>query len=478
MTDTFERSAASTRRMPMRRFAEVSGNYRVEILIFLLIVVFVGPVIHEYKAQQASRYVFTAAMVDDGTIKIDRYAEAEPKVLGVDRAVRDGHTYSDKAPLQPVLAIPFYGSYRLAGGHSALEARYDEHLGLWWITLWMATIPAALLAVLTYRFGLRYASDTSAKATLALVVGSILLPFSALLFGHVLAAAMVFGAFVLLATDPLTPRRLVIGGLVAGAAVATEYTAAVAVVVLTGYAAWRARWRTAWFVLGGLPAAIGLGWYHTVAFGSPLAHPYRYSAFSEVTEEAREFFDTFASSVRLDNLAELFFDGRGFLLASPIVLVGLIGLVLLVRRGDRDTTGVAVASLLIFLSFLVIPLFWGNPWGGDSPGPRYMLPAFPFLALGVAVAWRRIGLWARAATVIGGLTMVLATFTDPLLSDDARVSIGSWVGLAAEGDIVPTVFTIAIGPAGWLIHLALIALVGWRLVLAHREQQAALQPSS
>ena len=54
----------------------------------------------------------TAAIWDDGTLVLDRY-EAQ---LSVDRAVRDGHLYSDKAPGQPLLAVPFYAMYRGVGG--------------------------------------------------------------------------------------------------------------------------------------------------------------------------------------------------------------------------------------------------------------------------------------------------------------------------------------------------------------------------
>lgn len=452
------------------------SSHRVELLLALLVLVIAGPVIHEYKAQQASRYVFTAAMWDDGTIEIDRYAAADPPVLGIDRAIRDGHTYSDKAPLQPVLAIPFYASYRAVGGEPAIEARYDEHLGLWWVTFWMATVPSAMLAVMMYRLGRRFVPATSLPATLALVFGSILFPFSMLLFGHVIGALFLFAAFMLLATGARTPPRLLTAGLIAGAAVASEYTAAIGVIVLLAYAWWRARGRVAWFILGGVPAAAGLAWYHSVAFGSPLTHPYRFSAFTEVTEEARGFFDTFSSTIRLDNLVKLFFDGRGFLLASPIVVVGLIGLVMMVRRRSGEERAVALTSLLVSAAFVAIPVFWGNPWGGDSPGPRYLLPALPFLAVGVAAAWQRFALWARAATVVSVLVMGFAALTDPLLNDEASVWFGTWLQFAVNGDIVPTIFTIAVGPLGWVIHIGLAAWVGRALFVASRQPQSEPEP--
>jgi hypothetical protein len=445
---------------------------RVEVLLALLVVAVAGPLVHEYRAQQASRYVFTAAMWDGHTIRLDDYAAVDPPILGVDRAVKDGHTYSDKAPLQPVLAVPFYAVYRAVGGEPAIERRIDENLGLWWITFWMATVPAAILAALMYRVGRRYSPDASLPATVGLVFGSILLPFAAVLFGHSLVALLAFAGFAVLSGD-VTNRRLVGAGALLGAAVAAEYTAAIAVVVVAGYALWRSGRRVLWFVAGGIPFAVGLGWYHTLAFGTPLTHPYRYSAFTEVTAEARGILANF-DRFHPEHAFQVFVDGRGFLLATPIVVVGIVGLVAMIRRGGSQQRAAGLISLVMFAGFLLIPVFWGNPWGGDSPGPRYMTPALPFLVVGAAAIWGRLRLWATAAAAIGIVTMLLATITDPLIPDEAPVSIRWWLELAVDGDIVPTVFTIAIGPLGWVIQAGLVAVVARGLWKAQRTETATV----
>ena len=436
----------------------VLAHRRVEFLLIMLVLVVVGPMIHEYKAQQASRYVFTAAMWDDHSVRIDRYADADPPVLGIDRAVRDGHTYSDKAPLQPLLAVPFFAAYRTVGGEPADVQRLHENLGVWWITLWMASVPAAVLVAMMYRFARRFAPSTALVATLGLFAGSMLLPFSAVLFGHVMAAAFAFAAFVVASRPDPSTSTFVAAGALAGAAVAVEYTASLAVIVLTAYVMVRHRRRIGWFIAGGIPFAALVALYHSIAFGSPLAHPYRYSAFNSVAEEARPFFSIF-SSLRLDRLGHIFFAGRGYAIAAPLVVVGLFGLVLLIRRARGWKRDAAWVSLATFVAFLLIPLFWGSPWGGDSPGPRYMTPALPFVVAGVAVAWSKLRLFVPVAAVVGVLTMGFATLTDPLINRGVDGGIGMWIRMAAEGDIVPTVFTIALGPAGWLVHLALVALV-------------------
>ena len=439
---------------------------RVELLLALLVVVIAGPLVHDNGAQQASRYTLTAAIWDEHTLNLDMYAALDEPVLGVDRAVRDGSTYSDKAPLQPMLAVPFYAAYRAVGGEPATVRRVEEHLGLWWVTFWMATVPAALLVVLMHRFVRRRYATESLPASFGLFIASMLLPFAALLFGHVLAAFLLFGALSVVDDDAPGARRVLAAGVLAGAAVAIDYTAVLGVIVLAGFLLWRVRARIGWYVLGGLPSVALLAWYHDAAFGSPFTHPYRFSAFNDVTQEARGFFAIFRGFEPV-RIVELLFDGRGFLFASPLVIVAVVGLFVAQRETEGTERAVVWTAFAMFGAFLLIPLFWANPWGGDSPGPRYMTPMLPFLVVGLAAVWTRAGIWARFGAVLGGLTMVLATLTNPLLSDEARVSIGSWISLASDGDIVPTVFTIAIGPLGWVLHLGLIAVVARRLMLAN-----------
>jgi len=217
-----------------------------------------------------------------------------------------------------------------------------------------------------------------------------------------------------------------------------------------------------WFVLGGLPMAAFLGIYHTIAFGSPLSHPYRYSAFSGVPDSEQPFLEVF-NGIRWDHLWSVFFEGRGFLPASPIVILGLVGSVVLARREAGVKRALALTALASFVAMLAIPLFWGNPWGGSSPGPRYMVPALPLLAAGVAALWSWRPLITRAVVALSVLTMTLATITDPLVTGDQRGGIGKWLRLFRDGEIADTVFTMTLGGWGWLIHIALVGGLGWML---------------
>jgi len=439
------------------------------VLLFLFVLAIVGPLIQPYADQQASRYALTAAIWDNHALDLDGLEQ----VVGRDAAYKDGHLYSDKAPLQPFLAVPFYAIYRSVGGEPAANLRLEENLGLWWESLWFAAIPLAAIAMILFGLAKRVDRTVALPAALAVTLGTILLPFGALLFGHVLAALFMLGSVYLIFSRQMDPVWLLGAGALAGAAVATEYQAAVGVGVLSVAVLYRAKWKSVWFLLGGLPFAILLGWYHTAVFGSPLSHPYRYNVIRGVVDEQKPLVFKFAR-FRLGNLFDILFSGRGFLIASPIVILGVIGLVYLIRRRSGSVRSDAMISLAVFAALFMVPVFWANPWGGASPGPRYLVPALPLIVTGVAAAWRFRPLMTRLVVGISVATMLLAAVTNPLILPGEPGGIGTWIGLASNGDFVDTIFTMAMGNWGWVVHVTLVAALGW---LLRREWRRSLQPS-
>lgn len=441
------------------------ARWLVPIAVGLIVFAIAAPLMQFDKAQGASRYLLTAAIWDLGTVRLDEYVDSEPPLLGRDRAVRDGHTYSDKAPLQPLLALPVYGLYRTLGGEPASVVRWTENIGAWLIVVWTSVLPAAILTGLMAAAAMRTEGRVGAAAALALAIGTMLLPFTTLMFGHVLAALFAFLSFFILWRRS-SPAWLFGAGAAAGAAVATEYTAAIAVVILGAYALYRHRSAAVWFAAGGIPFAVLLGVYHTIAFGAPFTTSYQYSAFTEVTDEARSVSDLFAG-FSVDNLVAVFFSGRGFLFASSVVVVGLVGLVALLGR-RREIRAEIVVALAIFIAFLAIPAFWGNPWGGDSPGPRYMTPALPFLVAGVAYAAAHLTRLFLLAATLSSITMLLATFTIPLVEKEFSASIVVWFDMLLTVGPPDTVFTAAFGTLGWLLHAATVIAAGCFMVWAWR----------
>lgn len=441
------------------------ARWRSDLLLAAVVLLVVAPVMQPLMAQQASRYALTAALWEQGSVAVDDYAH----LLTVDQAERGGRTYSDKAPGQPVLAVPAYALYRLVGGHSAAQARPFADPGLWAVSLWSAAIPAALLAVAMRRLALRVSPPHATAAALSLALGTMLLPFATVLFSHVLSALLGLVAYLLLSREGARAGDLAGAGLLAGVAVTVEYTLALLVVVV-GVASLAAhRLRTAWFVVGGLLPAVLLGVYHTVAFGGPFRPSYRYSRFAAHQEGL-----VGAQLPRPQTFLAVVVGERGLFVLTPIVLVGLVGVVLLVWRARGRRRRDAVVALACFTAFVALMSGWSNPFGGASPGPRYVVPALPFLAGGVAWVWDRQPAVPLVAAALGAVTMGLGTFTLPLAQPTEPSALLHWVGRLADGRVADTLLTAVMGTP-WAIVLPLSAavLVATVLLTGERERRRA-----
>jgi hypothetical protein len=160
------------------------------------------------------------------------------------------------------------------------------------------------------------------------------------------------------------------------------------------------------YCLGGVPAGLVLGAYNWAAFGSPFNLSYKYVA-NRFTERQHEGFFGIGEPTR-HGAWFLFFDGRGILIVSPVLVAAAAGLVLLWRRGLRAEAAVCLTVTVIFL-FADMGYF--EPYGGLSPGPRFFAPALPFLAMGLVEAYRRqplltgvLALWSITFITLDGLS--------------------------------------------------------------------------
>src|SRR5690606_16749950 len=226
--------------------------------------------------------------------------------------------------------------------------------------------------------------------------------------------------------------------------------------------------------LYGLAAVPFLGfvlWYQDAAFGSPFTTSY-----------AQKFSNEDSAGLSPDRLPdprfvlEIFVGVRG-LIFTPILLVGLWYLVRLARGRPGPLRTEAVVGLTIFVVYLLLQASWPNPWGGEMPGPRYLSTAMPFLVTGIAAAWRERSQVVYVA--VGALSMGLATITFTLIGAGTGNIVGHIDNLTDHG-LEPTLFTLAIGPLGWIPHVVLggVALVAaGRAAVADRAAGATDAPS-
>ena len=377
---------------------------RPETVLFVLAL---GVFAYFYQAggwNQNARFDLVRAIIERGTLRIDAYESNTG-----DKAKRDGHLYSDKAPGVSFTALPMYAIVHALGRETRETDRFQA-LASWLCTVWAVALPSALAVGALYLFlidVLRLAPAAGAAFALAYAFGTLAFPYSTLLYGHQPAAAFAFLAFALLARSRqrsqglVDPGRLVAAGLALGWAVVIEYPALLTVAAVGVYAVvtLRPRRRLLWLAAGVAAAVAVLFAYHALAFGGPLQLPYGFSV--QQPRHRGIFMGLVAPSLRV--LRYLLVDEyRGLFYGSPWLLLALPGAWSLVRdRRVRAEALVCVAVALLYLGLNASLTDWHGGWG---MGPRHLVAVLPFLAVlagGVAAH----GLRRPVAIVAGGAAL-------------------------------------------------------------------------
>ncbi len=157
--------------------------------------------------------------------------------------------------------------------------------------------------------------------------------------------------------------------------------------------------------------------------------------------------------------------------------IGLVlavwGLVRLARSADLDQRRHGIVGLVVFASFVLLQASWLNPWGGESYGPRYLIPGLPFLIVGMVEVWERAARVRWFAVTWSVVAMALAVIALHLVPDGAIPMGAQLQSLRTDGP-VPTLWTLALGPAsGWFVQLATIACAAHLLQLRLAQDAAA-----
>src|SRR6266852_1403646 len=195
---------------------------------------------------QNSRFDLVRSLIEQGTLRIDSYHENTGN-----KALYQGHYYSDKAPGLALLALPFVATLRpvlRAAGVSPDSPRGIVALS-YIATVIGVSLPTAAAGAFLFLLGLRLGSSVSASAFGALAMGlaTPVWAWATLFWGHALAGAcFVFALATAMrlreTPDPARDRFWgFIVGLTAGWATVSEYPAAPAsaiVVILALVLVW------------------------------------------------------------------------------------------------------------------------------------------------------------------------------------------------------------------------------------------------
>lgn len=341
-----------------------------------------------------SRLNLTRAIVERGSLQIDAYQSAQGWSTE-DTAYFNGHYYTDKAVGSSLLAVPLYFLlYNLA---AILQLQLDSSLIKHMLTSMVLGISFAAGGIAMYRSAekLGAAPRMSLIATLGVALGTMLWPYSAVYYGHALAATFLIIAFYLLLSVRVEPQRqpavrLFGAGLALGLAFITEYTTALIIVGLLVYAAYALKGRSLRAVaslalmgfLGALiPLAIMFS-YNAAVFGSPLAFGYSY----EVSNTFQQGMSAGLMGIHIPRRSVLFhitLDPKfGLFWQSPVLLLASVGYFLLFRRRGYLAEGLISAYAIgVMLLMNAGYYLW---WGGHAFGPRLIIPALPFFVIPLA----------------------------------------------------------------------------------------------
>jgi len=236
-----------------------------------------------------------------------------------------------------------------------------------------------------------------------------------MLFDHVEAAVLLLLAFHCL----LRRREAGLGGgaiwplaagLAAGVSVAVNYLSLVPAAIIFCYAIFvcRPRRQAGLFIVGALPAALLLGWYHAACFGSPLALANTFQ--SDMFSDDKLILGVFGLPAPDVAWKLLFSLRRGLFITSPVLLLGLFGLWRMSMTRRRRPEALLFAGCCLIL-WLINSSF--NHWhGGFSIGPRYLIPVLPFLALPLASAFARLPKITMAVAFISIALLLTTTAVD------------------------------------------------------------------
>jgi hypothetical protein len=220
------------------------------------------------------------------------------------------------------------------------------------------------------------------------------------------AAFCLFAAFYLLfdlRENDASPRRLALVGFLLGWAIITEFPMGLPVAVLGLYAIYRLKdlRRVLWIVAGGVVPILILVALDMMAYGTPLPVGYWYS---ELWQEEHSVGFMSLTLPTLERLWGITFSPyRGMFFLSPALLLAAPGLVAWWRSKAWRAEWVALAGVIVSLFlFNASSAMW---WGGYAVGPRYILPAVPFLALPIA-SWLSSVRWKH--WLLAGLGVVSA----------------------------------------------------------------------
>src|ERR1043166_768858 len=346
-----------------------------------------------------------------------------------DKAIHNGHYYSDKAPGVVFLAAPAFSLSIsiLHAGDVPLDSPKAWLISSWITTACSVGLITALGGVAIFLFlcrlvGGRYALPT----TLAVFLGSSPFPYATMLFSHAAVIGLLCIALWAIADevcgcggDAATAgsatgerpkpwlKRYLLAGLCCGFAISSEYTAAIAAGGVLALAMLAGFKRSLVLALAAVPPLLLIPAYNWACFGSPLVFGYHNLALPEFQEMNKGLFGiTFPPKLSSAYLI-LLSPERGLFFWTPFFVMSLFGL----KRLFRTSGSLFWCCLLVVVLQILAISGYYMPSGGSALGARHLAPMLPFAAVMAAFGVReypRLGVaYGLFSVAITGLATLI-----------------------------------------------------------------------
>lgn len=316
-----------------------------------------------------------------------------------DRGGIDGQRYSRYGPGQSVAAVPFIFVGRLV---ASTAPPYASRFIMLLFVLLLPALVTATTGLIVYDWVRTIGYSTGVAVGVALLYGtSLAWPYSRTFFAE---PAATLGLTVCAYGMRREERRWwIIAGLGVGCAMSVKVQSLLILPIIAGYVllvSWRGSLRISievlfertLFALIGLVAPLALFlFYNAQIFGHPLKTGYGGVDPTYLLE----------GNWREGAYGLLLSTGKGILLYSPTILIGIVGIGMRWRQQWRESL-LALGVLVVNVAFYSHLSYWH---GDGSWGPRYMVFVLPFVYLAAAGVLETM--IERRNIIIAALTSVL-----------------------------------------------------------------------
>lgn len=461
------RRAAAQFKYPTQRTFDVpsqgettaSPSRRVLVTLFMTLF-FAFAYVHQESFREqipVSRLDLLHALVLHKTLRIDAYHENTSN-----KAVHEGHYYSDKAPACVLLALPAFVAAKslLTWCGVSLDSKSGWLISSWAacagsLALVTALGGAALFAWLCRWVYPRYAYIT----TLGVFLGAAPLPYCTLLMPHGLTVGLLSIALMVgdvRVNQPSSAKlrilnfRDLLAGCCCGLALGCEYSAGVAVVGILLHLVIKSNLRRAFsLMLGMTPPLTLILVYHWLCFGSPFTLAYHHEA---VFTQMHDGFFGIKWPPDVQIAFSLLFNRHvGLFFWSPVLLMVFVGY----SRLFAISAGLFWITYLVPVIQIVAISAYFLPFGGGLLGSRLLAPILPLVALPTALGISklpRIGcilalvsiLMTMLATVVG-LAVPFENHWKRVIEGKFSYNLGLIMGLSSHVSLLPLLLAIVLG---------------------------------